>query len=175
MIRGILKIGYYAIFLAIVTLALLLIISIFPVPGNYQVKVVLSGSMEPDIMIGSIVIIKPAKIYDVGDVITFGKDNKSEVPVTHRIIERKEEFGVVSYITKGDANKSGDPGEVKQNEIIGKVLFDVPHIGYILDFAKKPKGFFVLVIIPAALIALGEISKIIREIRRIYIKKHTEA
>lgn len=148
--------------------------SILPIPGKLEVKIVQSGSMEPTIKVGSLVVIKPAGSYQVGDVVTFGKDNKKEVPTTHRIVADRVENGTLLFTTKGDANEDNDTKEIRRNEIIGKVIFSVPFLGYIIDFAKQPVGFAILIGLPALYIAYDEVTKIVREIRKIRSKKLSE-
>jgi len=64
----------YYIFIAFISIiALLLIISIFPVTGNIKFMIVQSGSMQPAIKMGSVVMVKPVADYKIGDVITFGE------------------------------------------------------------------------------------------------------
>src|SRR3990167_10712703 len=121
------KIFYAVIFLIIV----LLLFALFPIKGNYQIKIVKSGSMEPSIRVGSIVVIKPSTNYTVGDVVTFGKDTKTDIPTTHRIVSSRAQDGVIMFTTKGDANEDKDANEIRQSEVSGKVLFDVPYFGYI--------------------------------------------
>jgi signal peptidase len=150
----------------IVLVAILLIVSAFPIPGNYKVMVVKSGSMEPTIKTGSIVVVKPASDYKIGDIITFGPYSKTKAPTTHRIYEMKVEGGEPIYITKGDANNAPDTREIKKIDIVGKVLFSVPFVGYAVDFAKKPLGFALIIIIPAAIIIYDEIRKIFGEIKK---------
>lgn len=162
---------YYLFVTAIVLIALLLLSSLIPIPGNFKVKVVKSGSMEPYIKTGGIVIIKPAVSYEVGDVVTFGKDTKTQIPTTHRIIEIEGTGPLRTFLTKGDANDSPDPAVIRLPDISGKVLVTVPYLGYILDFAKKPIGFLLLVGVPALFIIFDEIGKIIKEIRAIKRKK----
>ena len=70
------------------------------------------------------------------------------------------------YITKGDANNAPDQEEITKREIIGKVLFSVPYLGYAVDFAKKPLGFSLIIIIPASIIIFDEIKKIFGEIKK---------
>ena len=171
MINGILKIGYYLVITIILSVAVLLTASLLPIPGNYQIKVVLSGSMEPAIHTGSIVIIKPADTYKVDDIITFGKDTKKDVPTTHRIMEMSVVSGEILYKTKGDANNGIDSQEVKESEVVGKVLFSVPYAGYLIDLAKKPIGFILLITIPAACVVIGEIKKIWIEAKKMKMKK----
>jgi len=157
----------YSIFVAfIVVVALLLIVSVLPITGNYKVMTVISGSMQPAIKMGSVVIVKPASDYQIGDVITFGPYSKTKVPTTHRIYDIKVEGGQPVYITKGDVNNAPDSREIKKSDIVGKVLFSVPYMGYAVEFAKKPIGFALIIIIPAAIIVGDEIKKIYVEVKK---------
>jgi len=110
----------YGFFLAV---AVMLAASMLPVPGNYRVLSVLSGSMEPAIHTGSVVIVAPAADYKIGEVITFGEISKTKTPTTHRISDMKIVDGKPVYITKGDANNAPDNKEVAFGEVKGKVLF----------------------------------------------------
>ena len=157
----------YSIFVAfIVVVALLLIVSVLPITGNYKIMIVQSGSMEPAIKQGSVVIVKPASDYKIGDVITFGPYSKTKAPTSHRIYDIKVVDGQPVYITKGDANNAPDPREIQKKDVVGKVLFDVPFVGYAVAFAKKPMGFALIIIIPAAIIILDEIKNIYGEIKK---------
>lgn len=134
-------------------------------------KIVSSGSMEPAIKVGSIVIIKPQSEYGVGDTITFGGRRKNEIPTTHRIVASRVSNGEILFATKGDANESVDPAEIKESDVVGKVLFSIPFIGYIIDFARKPFGIVLIIVIPALLIVYDEINKIVKEIKRLKKEK----
>ena len=114
--------GYYILIAGILIIAILLGASMFPIPGNFDVKIVLSGSMEPAIPTGSLVVIKPSDTYHVGDVITFGGSLKNNVPTTHRIVKVRAESGEKVFITKGDANAHEDSKEVREKDIVGKVV-----------------------------------------------------
>ena len=165
------KILYTTFYIGIIAIIVLLLIAIFPIKGNYQIKIVKSGSMEPSIKTGSIVVIKPSSNYTVGDVVTFGKDTKTDIPTTHRIVSSRAQDGVIMFTTKGDANEDKDANEIRQSEVSGKVLFDVPYFGYIIDLARKPLGFAVLIIIPAIIVVYDEGAKIVKEIRKMRKKK----
>lgn len=157
----------YYIFLAfIVIIAVLLIVSVFPITGNIKFMVVKSGSMEPAIKMGSIVAVKPSDDYKIGDVITFGPYTKTKAPTTHRIYDIKVVDSQPVYITKGDANNAPDQREVQKKDVVGKVLFSASYIGYAVDFAKKPMGFALIIIVPAAIIIFDEIKKIIQEVKK---------
>lgn len=164
---------YYIFVTLIIAVALMLLMSTVPVPGNIKVKIVQSGSMEPTIMTGGIIVIRPASLYEVGDIITFGKDTKTQIPTTHRIVKKEGSGLNAVFTTKGDANDAEDPKPTNYSEIGGKVLFTLPYLGYILSFAKKPMGFVLLVGVPALIIILDEIQKIIGEVRKIKRKKTT--
>lgn len=162
----ILKTIYYILIAFLVLIVLLLVVSVFPISGNIKFMVVQSGSMAPDIKMGSVVMVKPAENYNIGDVISFGKMTKTEWPTTHRIYDIKVVGNEALYITKGDTNNAPDPKQVSHGDIIGKVLFDIPYLGYAVNFAKKPIGFALIIIVPAAVIIGDEIKKIFREVKK---------
>lgn len=157
------KIIYYIFIVCVIAVAMLLLVSIFPITGNYKILVVQSGSMEPSIHTGSIVVVKPDTDYKVGDIITFGANTKTQIPTTHRIVEIRLEEGQMVYKTRGDANNSEDIKEVSMKDIIGKVYFSVPHAGYIVDFVKKPVGLILIIVLPSIFIVIDEVRKIIKE------------
>ena len=156
------KIVSYIFVAVIAVVVLLLVVSVIPIPGNYKVLVVLSGSMEPTIKVGSIVTVKPRQEYKIDDIITFNSGGKT--PTTHRIVDIGEENEKTLYTVKGDANEEPDLKPVPKNSVIGKVLFSVPFLGYAVDFAKRPLGFVLLIWVPAIMIIWEEIRTIKNEI-----------
>jgi len=142
--------------------ALLLIFSKVPFIGDYKFMIVQSGSMEPAIKTGAVVMVNPIDSYRIGDVITF---KKSERAITHRINDIEVIEGEPYYITKGDANNSPDSERVSSEEIIGKVLFDIPYIGYLINFMQTPLGFALIIIIPALVVIVEESKKIYLEVK----------
>lgn len=162
---------YYAFVAAIIGITILLISSMVPIPGNIKVKIVKSGSMEPAIRTGGVVVIMPSSKYVIGDIITFGKDTKTQIPTTHRVIGIDGTGSLEAFTTKGDANDSQDPEPARIGEVQGKVILTVPFLGYILDFAKKPLGFVLLVGVPALLIIFDEMAKIFTEVKKLKRKK----
>src|SRR3989344_4546218 len=131
-----------------------------------KLYVVQSGSMEPKLKLGSLVIVKPQESYAANDVITFSPEGGKET-ITHRIAMRRYPEGTTfqpTYITKGDANEEIDRGEVKNENVVGKVILAVPFLGYGVDFAKKPYGFILLVIVPATIIVYEEIRSLLLQL-----------
>jgi len=156
---------YTAVVIAVLALALLFVgtkINLF----GYEAKVVQSGSMEPYILTGSLIVIAPAEQYRLGDVVTYGPDTSKSVPVTHRIVEKNSEGARAQFVTKGDANEDPDPIAVLQRDIIGKVMFSLPYLGYVIEFARTKLGFGLLIGIPALLIILDEFANITWEVHK---------
>ena len=160
------KIIYYVLLGFVVVIALFLLVSALPITGNFKLFVVQSGSMEPSINTGGLIMVKPVDEYAIGDVVSFGKVTKTKDPTTHRIHDIRVVSGEVFYITKGDANNAPDQKEIREIDIVGKVLFDIPYLGYAIDFAKKPIGFALIIIIPAVAIIIDEIKKIFKEVKK---------
>jgi len=138
---------------------------LLPIQNNIQIKIVESGSMEPAIQTGSLVVVKPSSVYGVGDVITF-KSSSSDVPTTHRVASIEGRGTEQQFITKGDANEEVDTETTSLSAVLGKIVIAVPYAGYVLDFARQPIGFALLIVLPALVVILGEIEKIWTEVRR---------
>ncbi|HMO78498.1 MAG TPA: signal peptidase I [Candidatus Paceibacterota bacterium] len=145
----------------------LLLISSFSIPGvPFDTKSVLTGSMAPAIPTGSIVFIVPKDTYIEGDIITFKrKQSQMEIPVTHRIMGAEMVDGQLVFVTQGDANEYADTAAVYQDEVLGKVVGHVPFLGKLLDVARTPFGFVALIVIPALLVIVDEVRKIIRIVK----------
>lgn len=159
------KTGYYALMLALIAIGSLLVLVRTEIISGYEVKIVESGSMEPAIITGALVMIAERATYNVGDVITFGADTPREVPTTHRIVSVSGEGRSAVYSTKGDANEEKDGETVPHSSVIGKVFVDVPYLGFIIDFARQPIGFAMLFGVPALLVILQEFINIYGEMR----------
>jgi signal peptidase I len=162
------KILVNVLLIIVVIVVGLLILSRYSLPGlNFDVLVVETGSMEPAIKTGSIVFVSPVDLYTEEDIITFQRSaSKLGAPITHRIVGVEVVSGEYVYTTKGDANDFSDTARVLQKEVLGKVRFHMPYIGWVLGAAKTQLGFIILVIIPALLVVFDEVRRILREIKK---------
>lgn len=140
-------------------------LSLLPSVGKYRVFVVQSGSMEPAIKTGSLIFVQPKVTYRVGDIVT-RKTGQPGVTITHRIVSRETQGGKPVFTTQGDGNTLADGEAVPQSAIIGKELWALPYLGYGVNFAKTPAGFFFIIFLPALLIIFDEILNIRRVIRK---------
>lgn len=103
---------------------------IIPRLAGYEGYVVVSGSMEPTIPVGSLIYSQqtdPA-LLKTGDVIVFIDEARGTTPITHRVVTNDPSTGTI--ITKGDANQSEDINPVTYDNVVGKVAAHVPRIGF---------------------------------------------
>ena len=107
-----------------------------PMPFGVGAAVVLSGSMEPELSTGDMLIVAERESYSVGDVIVY-QDGRTSV--THRIVAISDD----EVITRGDANNTDD-APISIDNIKGRVVFVVPFIGYIANAIKTPIGTIVI-------------------------------
>lgn len=128
----------------------------------YDSFIVTSGSMEPEIETGALLFTRPIKGEEVkvGDTITF---ERNEEYTTHKVIQKNDSNGALSFLTQGVANNSPDPGEVSQDDIIGVKIFSLPFLGYAIAWAGTTTGFILFLVIPGFLIIFLEIRKLYAE------------
>lgn len=120
---------------------------------SYKFYIIVSGSMQPEINVGDVVVVKKANPVEVGEVIAY--QNGANV-VVHRVIDKQEVNDQTLYTTKGDFNNVPDINHIRQNQVIGLCKYTIPKIGYISIFATQhPKitiGIFVALILVCILI-----------------------
>ncbi len=148
--------------LIVVVLVLPAIIYAVPfIVDGYYSSVIMSGSMEPAVPIGSIVVVKRVNPDDVkvSNIIVF---QRSDSKTLHRVIDKIVENDSYYFKTKGDANEDPDPWTVQPEQIQGSLFLTIPYYGYLLYYAGTPIGFVLMVIIPATLLIANEIRKIIK-------------
>ena len=123
---------------------------------------VLSGSMEPDIKTGDLIIVKDTGKTSIeeGDIITFRIN--SDTLVTHRVVEIYNQNGDISFKTKGDANNAEDEDLVMGDDLVGKYIFRIPAFGYLTDLIRQPLGFVLLFVLPIVILLGKEVKSLIK-------------
>lgn len=133
-----------------------------PTVFGLGLAVVVSGSMEPEIKVGDLVVIYEKEDYNVREVITFEGETK---PVTHRIVSKRiDQNGTAWYTTQGDVNNTDD-GEISQDHVIGKIVLVIPAIGDLQGFLQTPLGFLILISIVIVILILCELPNMINSFR----------
>ena len=141
----------------IALVALILVAAALPLFG-YRTTVIYGGSMAPAIGQGALVIsrmVDPATLT-VDDIITFRRP-EAKARVTHRIVAIRDVNGQQSFTVKGDANSSPDPNEITFEGQVEKLTLQVPYIGYVMGFARSPRGMLLLVVLPAFGLAILQV------------------
>lgn len=123
--------------------------------AGYRPFIVMTGSMEPVIMSGDLIITKEINPSDVkvGDVISFVDPAGNGVTVvTHRVIEVKNENGTVSFRTRGDANNTDDQDAVPGESVLGIYMAKLSGMGSAVMFMQTTTGLIICVIVPLMLL-----------------------
>jgi signal peptidase len=125
------------------------------VPG-YNLYLVRSESMRPAINMGDLIITGPMDGLINGEVKpgTIVTYETSKELVTHRVQSVDGE----ALVTKGDAVEDADPWPVTLSDVRGVYLFKIPMVGYLTSFVQTKLGWFLTIIIPAALL-VGWLAK----------------
>lgn len=104
---------------------------------GYEIYEVVSGSMEPEIPVGSVVYVKPTAPVELEpeDVIAFWSGGTT---VTHRVVQNRTVEG--ELVTKGDANKTEDLHTVPYDDVIGRVQRHFPMVGHLMSLYASTIG-----------------------------------
>ncbi len=147
-----------SLFKSIIIYFLLAILSIYfliVIWGNFSERnagfqinsfIVISGSMMPALDINDMIFSIQVEQNELeqGDIISFYKE---EQVITHRINKIVEQDGQVLYETKGDNNNSPDEELVQYEEIMGRYLFKIPKVGYVIRNLQTRIGIIVVIIL----------------------------
>ncbi len=131
---------------------------------GYETMTVMSGSMEPRIHTGDVVVAKPISPLDarVGDVISYQEPHGEGRLITHRVRSMRIQTGKVRFITKGDANNTSERWQIPADGKIARVTHRGWKVGYVLAFLRDPQNRLWLISIPAILLGLFELVRIWR-------------
>jgi signal peptidase len=120
-----------------------LMISLKTFREEYRLLMVLSGSMEPALKKGDIVIVRKSSSYSREDIIAFRENFGSKI-LTHRIKEIKRLDNKYFFTTKGDNNKVEDPYPTSEKEILGKVIFRITILSIIYENPTLIDAVFII-------------------------------
>ena len=145
--------GVFAIVLvAVIWLGIDKFIMGSPVPSilGYATLTIETGSMESELLIGDLILIKDTGDYKIGDIVTYLHEG-DKIPTTHRIINYTEG----GFVTKGDANNVKDTDSVTEDMIIGEVVQVFPKVGLFSAWVKQEGWIYIVAIL--VIMALGSL------------------
>ena len=124
---------------------------------------VLSGSMEPAVGTGDIVVVEKIepRATRVNDIVTF-RDPKSSRLITHRVRAIRARRGELTFTTKGDANNAVERWKLSSEGDLSRVSYRVPVLGYVLSWTRTQAGRLAVFVIPLLLLGVYELFRIWR-------------
>ncbi|MEX2196211.1 MAG: signal peptidase I [Thermoleophilaceae bacterium] len=124
--------------------------------AGYRSLTVMSGSMEPAIATGDVVVNKRIAPLEAraGDVVTFRDPGDTGQLITHRVRAVRASGAQVTVVTKGDANSSTERWTVSESGEIGRVDYRVPRLGYALFWTGGRWAKLALVTVPSLLLGM---------------------
>lgn len=148
------------------TLTLLLIIAIclplvIPRMAGYEVYEVVSGSMEPEIPVGSVVYVKYTAPEEVAEEEVIAFLSGSSV-IVHRVMQNKMVEG--KFVTKGDANAAEDLRTIPYSELIGRVEYHFPIVGRLMSLYTTRVGKIYLFLVAGCGVMLNMLAGCLRRI-----------
>ena len=137
------------------------VVLLFPHIFGYKTYTVISGSMEPTLHVGSLVIVKqtsPEKII-TGHIITFTMTGNNPLMATHRVVSIDNTKG--TFTTKGDANNTND-GPVEFNRLVGRIVFSISYLGFLVVYIKTQAGILLVAGVLIIMLLLTFIPEILK-------------
>ena len=126
--------------------------------------VVISGSMEPLLRPGDLVIdrmISPREVR-IGDVVTFRDPTDPTALITHRVRGVQIQGDTYAVTTKGDASNALQRWTIRADGRLGRVTLRIPAIGRPIFWGRTRVGAVGLLVVPAALLASSLLVQIWR-------------
>ena len=172
-----------AILLIVLSLFALLTVVMTPsgqVPQvmGFSILQVLTGSMEPTIPEGSMLLIQKTapETLQTGDIISFFSPDPTLDGAlnTHRIQQVVTEEDTLSFVTKGDANFLEDQQPVVAQQVVGKVIFISPLLGRFVRLISNPLVFCLAIVLPLFAMLISNLISVLRSAAKL-AKEEEEA
>lgn len=126
--------------------------------------VVVSGSMIPALEVYDVLIVQghePFEEIEVGDIIVFDRPSDHDRVIVHRVAAITDD-DPRTLRTMGDANPASIPGTdfpITAEEYIGKVVYTIPHVGYVTQMIKPPVNYVIIAVVIGIIIAKQMLKK----------------
>jgi signal peptidase len=149
---------------ALAGVALLALAIALPLAYGDRPHTVLTGSMEPAIAPGDVVMDEriPPTAARVGDVVTFRDPEDQSRLITHRVRSIRDAGSHLWFVTQGDANNTTERWRIAADGELGRVVYTVPWVGHIAALSHTPLGLLLFLAVPLLLLGLDELMRIWR-------------
>lgn len=177
--KNILKKIFNIIKYALVAVMIVITVSLFvmklsgdtPSIFGYSFYYIATESMEPDLEVGDIILskeINDVSTLKIGDVVTYQGEVGSYANklITHQIIEIKNINGEISFITQGTHPSATVDPEVSSDQIVSKMIFEIPLMGKLMKVINTPIGFLILIALPLAICLISEIKNFVESCKK---------
>ena len=124
---------------------------------GFRIYRVISGSMQPALQIGDVIIVKKSNNYSERDIITY---SNGLTTITHRIIAINND----EVITKGDANEVDDK-PINKEQIVGKFFFRISNFSLFSMILSKNVIYLIMIFLLVLIFLLVIGDRIIRNFR----------
>ena len=126
--------------------------------GGYRMFMVVTGSMEPEYLVGDILISKTTPESKLNDVTYLGKEESvKDKVITHRLIKIEEKNGEKIFTTKGIANQFEDPS-IKYDQIYGRVVYKTIILSSLARLMSNIVAYYLVFIIIALIFCIEVVS-----------------
>jgi signal peptidase I len=156
--------AFFCLYVVIGAGAGVLLAAALPMALGMRSFTVMSGSMEPAVRTGDIVVDEQIAPIDArpGDIVTFKDPRGQSRLLTHRVRRIQVSGRAANVVTKGDANDTTERWSVPVDGKIGRVAYRLPKLGYALALTREPKAKVLLIVVPAVVAGLLELMRIWR-------------
>lgn len=140
--------------LLVVALAVLLVV--LPKATGSTPLTVLTGSMEPALPPGTLLVVRPTPVeqVQVGDVVTYQIASGRPEVITHRVVGvTSAADGDLRFVLQGDANDEPDPEAVRPEQVRGVLWYSVPLVGWVNQAVAGEAGTWIVPLLAAGLLA----------------------
>lgn len=151
--RGLARLNGIGQLLLAALVAVVLAVVAIPLATGGEWRTVQTGSMEPEISPGDVVLVQPGTAVQVGDVVAFPDPLQPGRDVLHRVVD-VDNTGLL--VTRGDANDIADPWTIDPAEVIGTQSLAVPKLGLLVQTVSSDLGILLFLVVPALLILINE-------------------
>lgn len=130
--------------------------------AGYRPIVITSGSMEPGIARGDVLIISNSRAIKVGDVVTYRPLTGRIDLITHRVVGIEKTNQGLLYYTKGDSNRTADAYPIPETNVAGVSVQRIPKIGLLALLARNTT----FLLLAASVLVVSELTVWASTLRR---------